>query len=112
MISARVNEDRYRKNMAAGPCPPGGEASFHRRKDDGGGVNGHRHDAEKIWLQVLTPSGRQETGLRLKDDGGGLDDRRHQLTRRMEKNYRCRSYTPRGPAGNGTPVKGRWGWSR
>jgi hypothetical protein len=26
-----------------------------------------------------------------------------------EKNYRCRTYTPRWAARNGTPAKGRWG---
>src|SRR5215475_11533939 len=53
MISARVNNDRHRKNMAAGPIPPPRRTDRSiDKKDDGGGltlpISKHSTAVEKI----------------------------------------------------------------
>ena len=68
----------------------------------------------------LTPSASEErdSGKRTMGvvsmvmDYRAADDDVSQLTQDIEKNYCCKSYTPPRPARNGTPTKGRWGWSR
>ena len=80
-----------RKIMALAPLPPAAGGTGLRQKDDGGRLNGPRHQREKNMAARTSPPPRpEETGLRRKDDGGRLDAPRH----RREKNYGSRSSPP------------------
>src|SRR5262245_33283469 len=109
MISARVNEDRHRKNMAAGPIPPwlppippSRHASFHRRKDDGGGINASRHRSRKTHAaDPLPPSAATHRSISEKTMGVGLtplDIDREKLTLQI-------LYPPNPPDRRGTGLR-------
>src|SRR5262245_48241224 len=84
--------------MAAGPIPPAPGRIVPSAERTMGvpispSVNEDR-DREKMWLQVLYPRRRDASFHRRKGRWGCRS--RHQLTRiEIEKNSRCRSYTPR-----------------
>jgi hypothetical protein len=73
-ISISMDLNTSRKNIAPGPIPPlpprGGEESFHRREDDGGGVNDLVANdldiiGKKLSCQDLLPRGSHKAAVRL-----------------------------------------------
>src|SRR5262249_43951675 len=86
-----------RRNMAAGPHPPGGDASFHLEKDDGVGLTSIDMMPKKYGCRSSPPPPARKRdcdqgrwGYRVNsDDRDGA-----QVEMSVLKNYRCKSYTP------------------
>jgi hypothetical protein len=120
-----------RRTFASSDNPPCRDGSFHRQKDDGGGVNKLEVKAsrptEKISLQVLTPTlphhprngtppkGRWGVGLTI--DGSMISPSSEETFAleitppppSSEEIFALEIPPPPSGRSNGTPVRGRWG---